>query len=160
MDKKLIILIDFDHTLFDTTRFVESLSSSPKKVNYKDFLYSDALEFINYASDFGDLILFSEGDVDFQKKKIDGTGIGELFSGGVKIFPSYSKMQNLANITIGERVILIDDKPEVIDKGISMGYHIIRVKRGKHRDEEMKNKPDFVVSSLSEIVAEDILRSI
>jgi hypothetical protein len=160
MDKNLTILVDFDHTLFNTTKFVEFMSGSPKTIDYKDFLYPDALEFVNYASDFGNLTLFSEGEVDFQKEKIDGTGIGGLFSGGVRIFPSYSKMQDLASIATVKKTVLIDDKPEVVDNAISLGCHVIRVKRGKYSDKETKSKPDFVVNSLSEVVEKDILRSI
>lgn len=160
MDKNITILVDFDYTLFDTAKLVKTLSGSPERLDYKDFLYTDALELIDYASGLGNLILFSEGDIDFQKEKIDGTGIGKLFSGGVKVFPSYSKMQYLANIAPGKKVILIDDKPEVLDKGISLGYRVIRVKRGKYSDDETKSKPDFVVNDLSEICKKDLLRSI
>ncbi|KKS05248.1 MAG: hypothetical protein UU57_C0014G0022, partial [Candidatus Woesebacteria bacterium GW2011_GWE1_41_24] len=52
-----------------------------------------------------------------------------------------------------------DDKPEVVDYGISKGFTVIRVRRGKYSDEESKNQPDFVVKSLSEIIEKDILQS-
>lgn len=160
MDKNVTILVDFDYTLFDTSKFIEFLSGSPETINYKDFLYPDALKFIDYASNFGNLILFSEGEVDFQNEKINGTGIGNLFSGGIKVFASYSKMQDMANIAVGKKVILIDDKPEVVDKAVSMGYRVIRVRRGKYKSMETKNKPDFVAESLSEIVDKNILQGI
>jgi FMN phosphatase YigB (HAD superfamily) len=160
LTKNVVILVDFDYTLFDTAKFVEFLSNSPKTINYKDFLFSDALEFISYASSFGNLVLFSEGDVNFQKEKITGTGIGKLFSGGVKIFSSFSKMEDLSNVVTSQKVILIDDKPGVIDKGIFMGYSTIRIRRGKYANKETKNKPDFVVDNLSNLVTKDLLRII
>lgn len=160
MDKKVTILVDFDHTLFDASKFVKFLSDSPETIDYKSFLYPDSLKFIDYASKFGNLTLFSEGEVEYQKEKIEATEVGKLFPGGVKIFPSYSKVQDLTKISSGGKIILIDDKPDVVDQAISMGCKVIRVKRGKYSGEETKTKPDFVVSSLAEIVAKDVLRSI
>lgn len=157
---KLTIFVDFDYTLFDTTKFVEFLSSSPNNINYKDFLYSDALDFIGYASKFGELTLFSEGEVDFQREKIISTGIDKLFSGGIKIFPSYSKAANFVHLEDGQKAILIDDKPEIIDQGISLGYQTIRVKRGKYVSQETKESPRFVVDNLSEIVERNLLQGI
>jgi FMN phosphatase YigB (HAD superfamily) len=83
-----------------------------------------------------------------------------LFTGGVKIFPSYSKMNELFKIPEGEKTILVDDKPEVVDQAVSLGYKVIRVKRGKYAADETKLKPDFVVVSLAEIISKDILSQI
>lgn len=157
---KLTIFVDFDYTLFDTTKFVEFLSSSPNNINYKDFLYPDALEFIDYAAKFGELVLFSEGEVDFQREKITGTGIDKLFSGGVKVFPSYSKVVNFVRLEEGQKAVLIDDKPEVIDQGISLGYQTIRVRRGKYVSQGTKSCPRFIVDNLSEIIEKNLLQSI
>ena len=159
MDNNLVVLVDFDYTLFDTEKFVQFLSTSPSSIDYKNFLFPDALPFIEYASKFAKLTLFSEGEPEFQKEKIEGTGIENLFSGGVKIFPSYSKMKNLDNLKTDAKVVLIDDKPEVVDYGISKGLTVIRIRRGKYSSEESMKEPNFVVKSLSEIVDKDILRS-
>lgn len=158
MGKKAIILVDFDHTLFNTSKFADALSKSSENINYKDFLYPDYLEFINYASKFGSLTLFSEGEIKFQEKKINATEIGKLFPGGVKIFPSYAKMQDLSKNLNGEKIVLIDDKPDIVDEAVSLGCKVIRVKRGKYRSEKTKFRPDFEVDSLSEIVDKDLLR--
>lgn len=160
MDKKKIILIDFDYTLFDTDKFVKYLQRAPEIINFKDFLYPDALEFINYASKIDEITLFSEGDENFQKAKIVGTGIGKLFPGGVKILPSFTKVQELLKISRNGNVVLIDDKPEVVDSALSMGCKVIRVKRGKYEKDDTKTKPNQTVGTLSEIINKDLLRSI
>lgn len=160
MERNWQILVDFDHTLFDTEKFKVARLESPEKINYKDFLYPDALDFIKYASKFGKAILFSEGEPDFQKEKIDGTEIEKLFSGGVKIYPSYSKIGELLKIAQENEIILIDDKPDVIDEAISAGCKVIRVRRGKYANEETKLKPEFVVEGLSEIVSKNLLQRI
>jgi FMN phosphatase YigB (HAD superfamily) len=160
MDKKLTILVDFDHTLFDTSKFVRYLLNSPKTIDYRDFLYPDSIKFIKSASKFGRTVLFSEGDIEFQKEKIKGTGVGKMFSGGVKIFSSFSKMQELPNLFKDGKIVVIDDKPEIVDKAILGGCKTIRIKQGKHRAEKTKFRPDFEVGSLSEIIAKGILQSI
>lgn len=154
MDKKFEMFIDFDHTIFNTEEFAKYLSTSPKQINYKEFLYPDAVSFIKYASGFGKTVIFSEGDPAFQKEKIDGSGIAE-YATDVQIFPSYSKMDGLKSPEA--KIILIDDKPEVIDEAIEKGITVIRVKRGKHRDVETRNEPKYVVSSLQEIIDKDLL---
>lgn len=156
MDKKFEMFIDFDHTIFNTEEFAKYLSTSPKQINYKEFLYPDAISFIKYASGFGKTVIFSEGDPAFQKEKIDGSGIAE-FASCVQIFPSYSKMTELKSQ--GAEIILIDDKPEVVDEAIDKGVTVIRVRRGKYKDVETKREPKFVVSSLQEIVDRDLLKS-
>ena len=159
MDNNLVVLVDFDYTLFDTEKFVQFLSSSPNSVDYKNFLFPDALPFIEYASKFADLTLFSEGELEFQEEKVEGTGIDELFLGGVKILPSFTKIDELTKIGSGKNVILIDDKPDIVDEAVSLGFKVIRVKRGKYAKSETKSKPSFVVGSLSEIVEKDLLRN-
>lgn len=160
MDKKTTILIDFDYTLFDTSRFVETLEKSPDTIDYKVFLYPDTLSFIDYASRFGDLTLFSEGEPEFQKEKIEGTGISSKFKGGTKIFPSYTKVDELLKMPKDEKTILIDDKPDVVDMAMKSGIFVIRVRRGKFSGDETKESPKFVVDSLSEIVSENLLNRI
>lgn len=160
MDNKTVILVDFDHTLFDTEKFVKFLESSPKEIDYKEFLYDDALDFINYASRFGKLMLFSEGEVGFQKEKIKGTGIENLFLGGFHIFPSYTKSGKLLKITNIKNTILIDDKPEIIDTATSLGMRVVRIRRGKYANDETKSEPNFEVKNLSELVEGNLLNRI
>lgn len=158
MSKDVTILVDFDHTLFDTTQFANSISGSPKAVDYKDFLYPDALPFLEYASEFGDLTLFSEGEIEFQKEKIDGVGIEKFFTDGIKILPSYTKVSELTKMSNAVNLIMIDDKPEVVDQAISLGFKVIRINRGKYAGVNSKLKPNFVVESLAELVKKDLLR--
>ena len=65
------ILIDFDHTLFDTTAFREKHNANVKAdTDFSELLYPDAMAFLEYAEGFGKLCLYSEGPVEFQKEKI------------------------------------------------------------------------------------------
>ena len=159
MNKNLTILVDFDHTLFDTGKFVKFRSKNPKELNYSDFLYPDAIPFIIYASGKGTTVLFSEGEVDFQKEKINGTGIEKLFNGGVRVLPSFSKMSSLKEWK-GRKLVLIDDKPEVIKDAAKKSFLTIRVRRGRYVNVDTQNLADFTVKSLREIVDKNLLESI
>jgi len=159
MDKN-IILIDFDHTLFNTTKFAENVDKLNGDINYKSFLYPDAEEFIKYASQYGTPVLFSEGELNFQLEKIKNTGIGKLFRENVKVYPSYGKMADIKNLTNGHSVVLIDDKPEIVDMAISWGYKVIRVKRGKYIDSNSNLSPTHEVESLRDIISKDLLKKI
>ncbi len=159
MDKN-IILIDFDHTLFNTNKFVENVDKLGKDVNYKSFLYPDAEEFVTYASKYGTPVLFSEGEVNFQLEKIKNTGIDKLFKENVKVYPSYEKMLDIKKLTAGHDVVLIDDKPEVVDMAISWGYKVIRIKRGRYIESNSNLLPTHEVDSLKAIISKDLLKKI
>lgn len=160
MNNKTIILIDFDHTLFNTDEFVKNMNKPDKNLEYKNFLYSDAEEFVSYAARYGTPVLFSEGEVDFQWDKINKTELKKLFGENIKVYPSYTKMVEIKKFTNGSKVILIDDKPEVVDTGLALGYKVIRVKRGKYEASDTKLNPAHVVDSLKTIISKDLLKNI
>jgi FMN phosphatase YigB (HAD superfamily) len=152
------ILVDFDHTLFNTEKFKEILKTGTIP-GYPEFLYDDAPQFLEYAREYGELALLSEGEPDFQKEKIEKSGISKFFS-EVKIFPSFQKSTYFAQVSDKPNVILIDDKPDIIDEAVSVGLTVIRVKRGKYKDAETKFRPRYVVNSLQEIIDKDILKNV
>jgi len=155
--KNALILIDFDHTLFNTEKFKKAIKRETV-LKYRDFLYKDALEFLDYAKKFGKLVLFSEGEVDFQRKKIEKSGVLKFFS-KVKIYPTDSKAQNFVEFR-GKRTILIDDKPKIADEAIPAGLSVIRVRRGKYKTINTRFTPAIEVKNLKEIIRRDLLSDI
>lgn len=159
LTKQSKILVDFDHTLFNTNKFINLVKGDLNtRVEFKDFLYPDALEFISYASKCGRLVLFSEGDIDFQKEKIKKTKLDKLFKDGIEIYSSYAKMNSLKKYSNKENLVLIDDNPKIIDEAVSMGLKAIRVKRGKFKSFDSKQKPEYTVASLKDIMRRDLLQ--
>ena len=156
--QKRIILIDFDHTLFNVYEYLKDENKgivTPKK--FPGYLYKDALEFITYSKKYGDSYIFSEGDVGFQKFKIEQTGIAGIFKNNLKIYGSYAKMSNAKNEFWGKDVILIDDNPNAIFEAKKIGWKVIRVKRGKNRKEANKILPDYTVNNLRSIIKMNLL---
>ncbi len=151
------ILIDLDHTLFNVNKFLKDTNKSFfKDEELSKYLYDDVINFIEYSKKYGAAYIFSEGDVDFQNKKIKNTGLSEIFGKNLKIYPSYAKMSNAKSEFFGKNVILVDDNPTVIYKAKKLGWRAIRVRRGKHRGEKDKIVPDITVRSLDAIVTDDL----
>lgn len=79
-----MFVIDFDDTLFDTHALKAVLvNKSPndlQEAELKDLLFSDAPAFLHYLSTAKQkLILLSFGELSFQNKKINATGIAKFF---------------------------------------------------------------------------------
>lgn len=153
------ILIDFDNTLFDTESFKKELAKKGELKDLSMFVYPDVTRFIDYAKIYGVPILFTEGDLSLQKEKILKSGIDELF-GTVKVFDSYTKIENLKkDFQVGSTVI-IDDKPDFVKDAFAFGFKVIRVKRGKYSNVIADVPEDFVAESLDEIIEKDLIRKI
>lgn len=162
MINKKIILIDFDYTLFNTSKFIKDkkLIDKGNSISLKKYLYPDAEKFLKYSSKFGRLILFSEGEDGFQKAKIEGVNLSKYFSGKIKVYKPYAKMKEFKKFTNKKNIILIDDKPNAIDAAIKLGAVAIRVRRGKYANIKGKLKPTYIVQSLKSFVDRDILRKV
>lgn len=133
MNKAYTFLVDLDHTLYDVE---------------KGSLYSDAIGFVDFLTNHGKTILFTEGEVSFQKEKVSRLNLKKHFS-SVRIFDSYSKMSETVNDYKDEKIVLIDDNPEVVEEANKRGWVTIRIKRGKY--ENVSSKSDYLVSDLNSI---------
>ncbi len=69
---KKIILFDIDDTLFDTETF--------KKSNFISFsVYEDVHETLSQLAGIASLGIFSQGEIAFQKRKLEETNIAQYF---------------------------------------------------------------------------------
>ncbi len=154
------ILIDLDYTLLDTEKLRKNIKDNITDFDYKDLLYPDALAFISYSSKYGTPTLFSEGKIDFQKEKIKRTGLEKIFGKNIKIYSSYKKIFDLAKVVRDGDIVLIDDKPDIIDHAITLGMKTVRVRRGKYQEVDTKSKPLYEVNNLSDVIRQDLLRGL
>lgn len=77
-----MFIIDFDDTLFDTHALKKILGQSrqPEEKELKELLFSDASSFLHFLKTVNQkIILLSFGELSFQSKKINASGIAKFF---------------------------------------------------------------------------------
>lgn len=134
MIKSKTFLIDLDHTLYDVQ---------------KEKLYPDAIHLLEYLSGKGTIVLFTEGEKEFQLNKIEKLKLSKYFGKNLRVFESYSKMKDTKNDYVGENIYLVDDNPEVLKTAMERKWLTIRVNRGRYKDQVADS--DFKVDDLKSI---------
>lgn len=152
MEKSLnkTVIFDIDYTLFDTALF--------KETGLKKFsLYKEIIDVLKKISKIARLIIFSEGEINFQKKKLKKTGILDFFE-EVHIFAF--KEDHLQNVLVRynkTKIFLVDDKLKILKKAKEKFASLITIwiKRGYYAKNQKEIKgftPDYIVEDLSEII--------
>jgi len=166
---KKILLIDFDHTLFDLGQIFQNVDNYDDGKKFvlaheklDEYLYSDAKAFIKTVSKLVTPVIFSEGELDYQKQKISKTSLDqEIGEANFLIFDAYEKEKRLEDLAKeNEIVAIVDDNPRIIDKAITLGIPTIRIVRGKYKDETTTYVPTFEVESLDEIISSTLIQKI
>lgn len=146
------MLFDIDYTLFDTAFFKQSGLSDHKN-------YEEVMQVLNSLSSFVTLGIFSKGETQFQKTKLEKTGIQRLFKEeDVHIF--IDKDINLIRVIDKYKdfkIFLVDDKLEILRSAKKHMKQVftIWVKRGPFAENQKEIpgfSPDVEVETLSEIV--------
>jgi FMN phosphatase YigB (HAD superfamily) len=78
-------------------------------------LYPGALEVLERLQGFGETVILSDGDVVFQPRKVERSGISAAVGGRVLIY--IHKEQELADVARrypAEHYVLVDDKPRIL----------------------------------------------
>lgn len=149
---KKIILLDIDDTLFNTKRFKDS-----ELTHY--VLYKEVPDALEKLAEHAILGILSQGETDFQLKKLHNTDIFDYFAPeNIHIFtqkhlsyglvlPLYVEM---------EAVFFVDDRLEQLAEAKKKTASITTVwmKRGRYVKKQMEEKfvPDYIITNLSELV--------
>ena len=148
-----IVLFDIDYTLFNTAIFKAS-----GLTQYS--LYDEVKPVLVKLSKIAELGIFSKGEGEFQKAKLEMTGINNLFlNKDIHVFED--KDQNLKEVIkhyANWKIYLVDDKLEILQSAKQFNPLIftIWVKRGPFAEDKTflkKFSPDISVISLENIVA-------
>ncbi len=153
LSKQKIILFDIDYTLFDTDLFFDS---NPRQYS----LYKEVHDVLHKLIDSAQLGIFSEGDLESQRKKLVRTQIERYFLKNhihivIKKDEVIKKILNKYNKQ--EELFLVDDKLTVLymAKVQKSSIFTIWVKRGIYADSKLPLKgftPDAIVYTLDEIL--------
>ena len=149
---KPVVLFDIDYTLFDTRKFKDS-----KLREYG--IYDEIMEALTQLSSLANLGIFSKGESEFQKTKLEKTEMIKFFKeNNIHIFED--KDANLISVLEKyktSRMFLVDDKLPVLysAKKYMPKVFAIWVRRGPYaRDQKEISsfKPDAAVLNLKEVV--------
>lgn len=152
MNNKPVILFDIDYTLFDTDFFKESKLSEHK-------IYEEVIGVLENLKKIAVLGIFSKGETQFQKTKLEKTGMAKFFKEeNVHIFDD--KEINLTQVLgryKNSKIFLVDDKLGILyaAKMYLKQVFTIWVKRGFYAENQKKIlgfSPDAEVENLSEVV--------
>lgn len=151
---KLLILLDIDDVLFDTDHF--------KKTDLTEFrLYDDVLSVLKQLSQLGDVGILSQGQTDFQLKKLLNTNIHDRFV-REHIYIVAQKDESL-NQTLShfkqpqKKIIFIDDRLTGLYYAKQAIPHLITIwlRRGRYAETQVPIdgfSPDATVTDFHAII--------
>jgi len=151
-DQKTIISLFGKLRPFDKRQVAKELADILERA--EEFVYPDFRKFVdNFPKK--ELILLSFGSTNYQKIKIENSGVGKYFD---KIYvTNKNKVFNLEKIYrkyAGDRIVFIDDKAEEIDKVKEKFPGVIALKmerpRGGHNSIKSE-KADYVVNNFAQV---------
>ena len=172
------MFIDFDRTLFDTDLLYEWIgenrieklmkltSGELISPDFSQYLYSDTLEFLRWASTTHQLVLLTYTiNVTLQDKKISGSGVAQFFDEVIMVTGedgdfsgkgTAAKNYLLKTGVRGLEHVFLDDSPQNIDEVKQKNPEIrcIRIDRVVHAQGMLHDaflSPDHVVRDLNEL---------
>ncbi|MBI2028508.1 MAG: hypothetical protein HYT07_02750 [Candidatus Levybacteria bacterium] len=149
---KPVVLFDIDYTLFDTDHFKKSYLT-------KHRIYEEVGNVLKSLSNIAILGIFSEGDLELQKRKLIKTAILNYFEKGnthivlnklVDLKRVLGKYKNRKTFFIDDKLSILCDTKKIFPEVVA-----IWVKRGvyaKNQKEIAGFKPDAEVEDLKEVV--------
>lgn len=156
-----MFILDFDDTLFDTHSFKKMLPDLPADLyteseKIKPLLFPDTIPFLEFLQSTGQpVVLLSFGETNWQKMKIDITGIAKFFN-SIYLTPDAKEETTdkiLAEFENEKTIWFINDKVEETKKIIQ---HFSQVKpilkvSPRFSEEEYKSSLLPYFSTLTEI---------
>jgi FMN phosphatase YigB (HAD superfamily) len=125
---------------------------------YGDYLYPDALAVVRHVSEMGEVAIVSDGDTEYQPRKIANAGLAEAVGHDVLIFThKQESLHHVTDMLPGCHYIMVDDKESVLaDAEDVLGQRLttVWVKQGHYaRDPKYYRKPDpdIVLDSIGEV---------
>jgi FMN phosphatase YigB (HAD superfamily) len=148
-NKRKIVFLDIDYTLFNTDIF--------KKSNLKEYKnYDEVKKVLESLSKKLDLGIFSEGEKNLQEKKLENTGIKKYFNKN-DIYILQGKNLSIKKIFKKHEkgsIFLVDDKLPILSevKALCSFVFTVWIKRGAYAKKQKSIKgftPDAKIKDLS-----------
>lgn len=151
MQTKPVVLFDIDDTLFDTANFKNSGLSEYN-------IYEEVAQVLEDLRSVATLGIFSKGETQFQKTKLENTGLTKFFKEeNVHVFDDKNiNLSKTINKYKGSKIFLIDDILYVLNSAKTNAKNIFTIwlKRGRYAETQKEISgftPDAQVENLLEV---------
>ncbi|OGD84144.1 hypothetical protein A2165_02830 [Candidatus Curtissbacteria bacterium RBG_13_40_7] len=131
-------------------------SSSPLAIfleqPFEEFWLPYAKELVEYLASNFNLVIFSDGDDIFQKKKIEGLGLYKIAK---EVIISRAKIDLVLGLSkkYQGKLIFIDDRPKLIEEAKKLPRATtIWIKHGRHAQEFETANADLETADLQEVI--------
>ena len=127
---------------------------------YGDYLYPGALDVVKHVSRMGEVAIVSDGDTDYQPRKIVNAGLAEAV-GHEDVLIFTHKQESLHKVTEmlpGCHYVMVDDKELVLadaEKVLGPKLTTVWVKQGHYATDPKyykKPDPDIVIDNIGELL--------
>lgn len=149
---KPVVLFDIDYTLFDTAFFKESKLMAHKT-------YNEVIEVLDNLKKIAILGIFSEGDIELQRRKLIKTNINKYFEKDHThiVLRKFDELKRVLKNYEERQIFFVDDKLKILydAKKLSSDIFTIWVKRGPYAQSQKKIPgftPDEEVKGILEVV--------
>jgi FMN phosphatase YigB (HAD superfamily) len=138
-----------------------SMSSYLVDYPFADRLYSGALDVIERLRTLGPTVILSDGDVVFQPRKVERSGIWEAVDGNVLIYiHKEEELDDVARRYPAQHYVLIDDKPRILAAvKEAWGDRVTTVfpRQGQYaRDAKSYRPADVTVERIGDLLTHDL----
>jgi FMN phosphatase YigB (HAD superfamily) len=83
---------------------------------FAERLYAGALDAVKHARQWGPVVILSDGDAVFQPRKVDRSGLWQVFDGHVLIYVhKEEELDDVERLYPSQRYVMIDDKLRILD---------------------------------------------
>ena len=144
-------------------RDVHLLSMSSYLVDYPfaERLYPGALDVLKRFRTWGPTVILSDGDVVFQPRKVERSGIFETVVGQVLIYIHKElELEDVARRYPAKHYVLVDDKPRILAAvKKAWGQHVTTVlpRQGQYANHDATSPPaDIVVAAIGDLLDHDL----
>ncbi len=133
-------------------RLMNMLDSFP----FRRYLYPHALDTIAYLATLGEPVVLSDGDPNFQRHKIEASGIGEAVDGRVMVVAHKElELDRVFARFPARHYVAIDDKPRIVsalEKECPSTFTTVLVEQGKYAAEtDPGPAPDITVARIGDV---------
>jgi FMN phosphatase YigB (HAD superfamily) len=137
-----------------------SMSSYLVDYPFANRLYSGALDVIERLRTLGPTVILSDGDVVFQPRKVERSGIWEAVDGNVLIYiHKEEELDDVARRYPAQHYVLIDDKPRILAAvKEAWGDRVTTVfpRQGQYaRDAQSYRPADVTVERIGDLLTHD-----